>query len=196
MRKGNAVSFRLPLRGVALCLAVSGITYGTLFASTSGDASARVAGDTVTTYVFASGGILAASSTNFVNNATIGQVAVGLIQSTNYRVNSGFWGWPGRPTGVRPPDASSIPTAFLLEQNYPNPFNPTTVVSWQQPVVSWVRLTVFDLLGREVSVLMDEEKAPGRYEVKWDASQLASGMYICRMTAGTFVASSKMLLAR
>jgi photosystem II stability/assembly factor-like uncharacterized protein len=88
------------------------------------------------------------------------------------------------------------PTKFTLEQNYPNPFNPTTAVSWQQPAVSWVRLVVYDLLGREVKVLMDERKEPGRYQVEFDGAKLSSGVYICRMTTGEFVESKRMLLMR
>jgi hypothetical protein len=88
------------------------------------------------------------------------------------------------------------PAQFVLEQNYPNPFNPTTVVSCQLPGASHIRMVVYDLLGREVTVLMDEKRGAGRYEMKWDASGRASGIYICRMTAGGFVDSKKLLLVR
>jgi hypothetical protein len=93
-------------------------------------------------------------------------------------------------------DPSEIPTEFALEQNYPNPFNPTTVVSCQLPVASNLRLVVYDMLGREVAVLMDERKGPGRYEVIWDARRCASGVYICRMVAGAYVASRKTILTK
>ena len=98
------------------------------------------------------------------------------------------------------------PGAFMLHQNYPNPFNPKTVVSSQLPVASWVRLVVYDLLGREVAVLMDEYKAPGTYRIEFsaqsgsasggDGAKLASGVYICRMIAGDFVSAKKMVLQR
>jgi photosystem II stability/assembly factor-like uncharacterized protein len=75
------------------------------------------------------------------------------------------------------------PMDFALDQNYPNPFNPTTEISYQLPVVSEVQLTVFDQLGREVAVLVNEKKEPGSYEVKLDASNLASGIYFYRLRA-------------
>jgi len=90
----------------------------------------------------------------------------------------------------------SPPLSFELHQNYPNPFNPKTVVSCQLPVAGRVRVAVYDLLGREVAVLMDERKQPGTYTMDFDGAQVSSGVYICRMTAGSFVACRKMLLLR
>ena len=85
---------------------------------------------------------------------------------------------------------------FMLEQNYPNPFNPTTVVSSQLPVVSSVKLAIYDLLGREVAVLVDERRAAGNYQDTFDGSGLASGVYVCRMTAGSYVSSRQMILIK
>ncbi len=93
-------------------------------------------------------------------------------------------------------------TEFALTQNYPNPFNPTTVVSYQLPVASDVKLAVYDLLGREVMVVVDERKAAGRHEVRLDArpggqgAGLSSGVYIYRLTAGQYVESRKMVLMK
>jgi hypothetical protein len=94
------------------------------------------------------------------------------------------------------PGFSGIPLAFGIEQNYPNPFNGTTVVGGQWPVASHVRIAVYDILGREVAVLVDEKKEAGRFEMKWDAGNCASGVYVCRMTAGDFVESKKMILMK
>jgi hypothetical protein len=106
------------------------------------------------------------------------------------------------PTGIAHGEMV-VPTTYELGQNYPNPFNPTTSIRYavgaigsQRTVVSMVRLAVYDLLGREVKLLMDERKEPGRYEVMWDASGCASGVYICRMTAGQFVQSRTMVLLK
>ena len=87
-----------------------------------------------------------------------------------------------------------LPTTCSLAQNYPNPFNPTTVIRYELSVLSYVKLVVFDLLGREVSVLVNERKEPGSHELSFDGAQLASGIYFCRLTAGKFVAVRKMLL--
>jgi endoglucanase len=86
--------------------------------------------------------------------------------------------------------------SFGLEQNYPNPFNPTTVVNYQLSAASNVRLTVNDLLGREVAVLVDKLENPGKHKVEWDASQFAAGVYICRLHAGGYSESRKMVLMR
>jgi len=91
---------------------------------------------------------------------------------------------------------SSAPTSFALRQNFPNPFNPSTVVSCQSPVAGHIRIAVYDVLGREVAVLMDEWKDAGRYSVTWNASGNASGVYFCRMVAGTFVANQRMVMSK
>ncbi|MBI4548300.1 MAG: choice-of-anchor B family protein [Ignavibacteriae bacterium] len=77
--------------------------------------------------------------------------------------------------------ASSIPTEFSLEQNYPNPFNPKTVVSFQLPVSSLVTVKVYDVLGQEVTTLINETMQPGQYTVQWDAEERSSGVYYVRM---------------
>jgi photosystem II stability/assembly factor-like uncharacterized protein len=88
------------------------------------------------------------------------------------------------------------PSTYALFQNYPNPFNPTTVVSLQLPIASMVRLIVYDMLGREVAVLVDEKKEPGTYEVRFDGSNLASGVYLYKMQAGPYMESKKLLIVR
>jgi hypothetical protein len=88
------------------------------------------------------------------------------------------------------------PGEFRLEQNYPNPFNPTTAVSYQLSAASKTKLVVYDMLGREVEVLVNELKDPGRYEATWNAAGCASGVFICRMTAGAFTASRKLVLLK
>ena len=93
-------------------------------------------------------------------------------------------------------DRRKLPTQFTLEQNYPNPFNPRTVVSSQLPVASNVKLVIYDVLGREVAVLVNERRAAGSYQDNFDGSGLASGLYICRLTAGSFVQSRAMLLLK
>jgi len=90
----------------------------------------------------------------------------------------------------------SVPKGFRLEQNYPNPFNPTTVVSYQLSEVSDVRLVVYDLLGREVAVLVNERLAPGSYTARFDGTGLASGVYFYRLAAGNLSATKRLLLMK
>lgn len=99
-------------------------------------------------------------------------------------------------TGLEVPKARFAPDNFELGPNYPNPFNPATVIGYQLPVASNVRLVVYDILGREVATLVDEKKQAGRYEVRFDGTKLNSGIYFYRMTAGNTVLTRKMVLAK
>jgi hypothetical protein len=92
----------------------------------------------------------------------------------------------------------STPPGFALVQNYPNPFNPSTSIGFGVSGLGsrWVRLSVYDLLGREVAVLVDEQKQPGEYTASWDARGMASGVYFYRMTAGGFVECRKMMVLK
>jgi hypothetical protein len=92
--------------------------------------------------------------------------------------------------------AGSAPEGFLLQQNYPNPFNPSTVIGYQIPAEGQVTLKVYDLLGREVALLVNGRKLPGRYEATFDASAVAAGLYFYRLTSGGHVESRTMLLIR
>jgi len=88
------------------------------------------------------------------------------------------------------------PQTFYLSQNFPNPFNPATIISWQVPVGGYVTLKVYDDLGKEVATLVDEEKPAGIYEVEFNASALASGVYFYRIISGDFMDTKKMLLMK
>ncbi len=100
------------------------------------------------------------------------------------------------PVSVHDGRKADIPEALVLEQNFPNPFNPVTVVRYQLPEPGEVRVVVFDVLGREVALLVREVKPAGRYEVTFDARNLASGVYICQLTTAHQVRTRKMLLVR
>ena len=90
----------------------------------------------------------------------------------------------------------NIPSSYALSQNYPNPFNPNTSIRFSIPENSYVELEVFDLLGRSISTLVDEDLAPGNYSVDFDASSFSSGVYIYRIKSGSFVSTKKMLLMK
>ena len=102
----------------------------------------------------------------------------------------------GTPIVITNLEAEEVPEGFVLEPNYPNPFNPMTTIDYALPEVSDVRLTVFDLLGRRVAVLVNEQQASGRYSVNFDASRLASGIYFYQLRAENFVQTRKMMLVK
>jgi 2',3'-cyclic-nucleotide 2'-phosphodiesterase (5'-nucleotidase family) len=85
---------------------------------------------------------------------------------------------------------------FRLMQNYPNPFNPTTEIRYRMSEFGFVSLKVYDVLGREVATLVDEEKPAGSYTVRFNATGLASGVYYCRLRAGSFVETRKMAMMK
>jgi hypothetical protein len=127
---------------------------------------------------------------------TVGQAAIGSESSTLNKISMGFWYAQTNPVSAVKPEKQSVPLVFQLEQNYPNPFNPTTMISYQLPVASEVRLEVYDMLGRGVAVLVNEKKAPGSYEVRFDASALPSGVYVYRLRAGEFVQVRKLVVLK
>jgi hypothetical protein len=93
-------------------------------------------------------------------------------------------------------DQSGLPVAFQLRQNYPNPFNPSTTISFSIPKAGYVTLKVYNILGQEVTTLLDDFKAPQTYVLKFDGTGLSSGVYIARLTAGGFDKSMKLILIR
>jgi hypothetical protein len=99
------------------------------------------------------------------------------------------------PVGIKE-NENHLPAEFKLNQNYPNPFNPTTMISYQLPNANYISLKVFNLLGQEISTLINEEQSAGNYEVKFDASQLSSGTYIYKLDAGNFTSTKKMIVLK
>ena len=89
-----------------------------------------------------------------------------------------------------------VPASFSLLQNYPNPFNPSTKIQYSLPGNHLVTLKVYDLLGREVTTLVNEKQAAGSYQVEFGTDGLASGVYFSRLRAGSFVETKKMLLMK
>jgi hypothetical protein len=85
---------------------------------------------------------------------------------------------------------------YSLSQNYPNPFNPTTMIKYSIPEAGYIKLKVYDILGNEVATLVNEEKVPGNYSTVFDASSFASGVYIYRLQAGSFLQTRKMILLK
>ncbi|MBK7378339.1 MAG: T9SS type A sorting domain-containing protein [Ignavibacteriales bacterium] len=85
---------------------------------------------------------------------------------------------------------------FALSQNIPNPFNPNTSISYSIPENAFVALKIYDVLGNEVEVLINEQKEPGNYQIDFNASELSSGIYYYTLTAGNFTSTKKMILVK
>ena len=123
-----------------------------------------------------------------------------IVFEANYSVNvytyrAYKYDWNGAPISVNNQN-SKTPSSYKLHQNYPNPFNPSTVINYDIPRASFVELSVFDVTGRELKKLVSEFEKPGSYSVSFDGSQYSSGLYICRLKAGDFTASEKMVLIK
>jgi len=102
----------------------------------------------------------------------------------------------GGPDGVREITNTGTARLFKLEQNYPNPFNPSTTIRFAIPASGVATLKVYDILGKEVATLINESYNAGTYEVKFNASQLSSGMYFYQLKSGNFVQTKKLLLLK
>ena len=93
-------------------------------------------------------------------------------------------------------DYQQTPLCFRLEQNYPNPFNPTTTIEYTIPKADRVILKIYDILGREVTTLVNGEQLKGKYSIAFNANKLASGVYFYRLRAGNFVETKKLILMK
>lgn len=126
-----------------------------------------------------------------------GQQFVGVARHSNTQVVSGFLANTlSSPLVVGVENEHALPLTYSLAQNYPNPFNPTTTIRFEVPAEVHVALKVYNVLGQEVLVVVDEVKQPGRYDVRVEASALASGAYFYRLRAGDFVETRKFVLLR
>lgn len=93
-------------------------------------------------------------------------------------------------------ELETIPTTVRLHQNYPNPFNPTTVISYTIPSSESIVLKIFDALGREVTTLVNKHQSAGNYKVEFDGNNLSNGIYFCRLTAGSYSVTNKIILQK
>ncbi len=134
-------------------------------------------------------------STSSVSDPMNNNVMVHGVSESNYMGNIALAHpyFIERETGKLPANA---PLVYGLDQNYPNPFNPGTTISYSVPEDASVRLTVYNYLGMEVAVLVDRIMPAGRHSVDFDASELSTGMYIYRLTAGEFTQIRQMILSK
>jgi uncharacterized repeat protein (TIGR02543 family) len=98
------------------------------------------------------------------------------------------------PTGIEKEEM--VPTHYALHQNYPNPFNPETSIGFDLPKEGWISLKVYDVLGKEVATLVEQQMQHGIHRVQWNASAIPSGVYVCQLKAGTFASTIKVLLMK
>ncbi len=99
-------------------------------------------------------------------------------------------------TSIKEDNINLLAEGYILEQNYPNPFNPSTTIRYSIPTTEFVTLKVYDVLGKEVSTLVNEEKATGNYEVKFNSGNLSSGIYFYSLKAGKFSGTKKLILMK
>lgn len=99
-------------------------------------------------------------------------------------------------TGISERDVNNIPGKFILGQNYPNPFNPSTTINYSVPKTSSITIKIYDLLGNEVTTLVNEVKSAGNYSAIFNASKIASGTYFYRMTADNTIQTKKLIILK
>jgi hypothetical protein len=99
-------------------------------------------------------------------------------------------------TSVSGNAVNQLPRNYSLSQNYPNPFNPTTNISYQLPASSFTTLKVYDLLGREIATLVNEQKSAGTHTATFNAAALSSGMYFYQIKAGSFTETKKLVILK
>lgn len=138
--------------------------------------------------------------TRFVNSSTQMKIRFRLTSDVSIQ-GQGWWVDDIKLTNyclgtVGVPGLTNVPKTFAIAQNYPNPFNPSTVIKYQIPKAELVTIRVYDLLGKEVAALVNEQKEPGYYEAVFDGSNLASGLYFYKIEAGSFVETKKMMLIK
>lgn len=148
----------------------------------------------IKSYVFGNGGE-AISNTDYNISSTIGQSFVGMASNTDFTHYSGYWRNVALLTNLLG-EEELIPLKFELLQNYPNPFNPSTNIKYSVAKQTKVRIEVYNILGQRVAVLVNENKSPGYYTVKFDGRDMATGFYVYRMQTNEFNSIKKMLIVK
>ena len=147
---------------------------------------------TVPQSVVANGGGLAANAGTAVTS-TAGQAAIGPIASPAYQSGAGFWYQSVAASAGIPLAPGEMPSRFWLAPNYPNPFGETTSISFAVPKPCHVTVVLYDVRGREVLTLADDDMAPGYQTRLLRGEALSRGIYFCHMRAGSFVMTRKVV---
>ena len=143
------------------------------------------AGNTATFHT----GIIIGRGTDQFNSITVTQAAYDTI------LNRVQLGTTDVPLGIEE-FTGSVPSHFSLSQNYPNPFNPETVIRFTLPVAGYTKGVVYDVLGKEVTTLLNGDMSAGNHEVRFNANDLSSGVYFFRLESGNFSSAIKMVVGK
>lgn len=142
--------------------------------------------------------IVVSDASNIFLIANTGRTITGTIESHDFILSSNVLGF-GLSIGNRLSDLSeekSVSLKYSLSQNYPNPFNPSTKIKFSVAKASNVNITVYNMLGERVTVLVDRILNPGEHEVTWNANNYSNGVYLCVMRSGEFMDSKKVILLK
>ena len=143
-----------------------------------------------------SNGFEVSNSTDLITISITGQSFSGISTNSNSQIISGFLGASDYIITDIQDKQRIIPTVYNLYQNYPNPFNPSTTIKYSIPQLSFVTLKIYDILGREVTSLVNEEQAVGVYKIQFNSNKLSSGVYFYRITANSFVDTKKFIILK
>ena len=126
------------------------------------------------------------------------EISIQMDAQWNYFDRSGLDNFALSPytTGMDHLPIEEVDLNYRLNQNYPNPFNPTTTISWQVPAAGWQTLKIYDVLGKEIATLVNEERPAGSYKMSFDASDLTSGIYFYKIQIGSYIQVKKMVLLK
>ena len=147
-------------------------------------------------------GATTTSDGSFKIVGTLGQPAIGLMSTNDHTSLAGFWYTTfERATSIEQLEDEGLPRGFRLDQNYPNPFNPQTTIRYDVPEASDVRIVVYSTLGQEVRTLIADQREAGRHQVVWNGRdalgrQVATGVYLIRMNAGSFSRVQRVMLLK
>jgi hypothetical protein len=139
-------------------------------------------------------GAAVSNNPDFIVSSNLGQLFIGLSLNPDFIVGSGFFYSATFVLSVE--EEEGLPSEFKLEQNYPNPFNPATIIKFSVREREHVVIKIYDITGSEVATLLNQQMDAGNYSLTFDASSLASGVYIYRMNAGSFVSTKKMMFLK
>jgi hypothetical protein len=179
--QSNVLPYAYSLRSVSFTDANKGTivgSYGSILRTTDGGTTWKQQS------LLTTNTLLSVSFTDSNNGTAVGEYGI-ILRTTN-----------GGVTFIKEERLDEIPDTYYLSGNFPNPFNPSTKIKYSIPKLSDVEIKIFDILGKEIDILVQEVKPAGTYELTWNAANLSSGVYFYRIKAGDFVQTKKMILLK